>query len=276
MAGYDIVSSIVLYKNDPVVLQKAIHSFLRTSLRVRLYLLDNSPDQSLAVLAQGDPRIVYIFNGGNLGFGKAHNIALRLSMPGAKYHLVLNPDIRFEEGVLEKLFAFMEANPDAGQVMPKILYPDGRVQHLCKLLPSPLDLMFRRFFPWVPGVSRRNRRYELIDTGYNKVMNIPFLSGCLMLFRVSALREVGLFDDRFFMYTEDVDLTRRMHQRYMTLFYPDAVVYHDYARGSYKSLRLTLYNIQSAMIYFTKWGWIFDRERQRINRQVLEKYAQAR
>jgi GT2 family glycosyltransferase len=276
MVVYDIVSSIVLYKNNRDLLRNAINSFLRTNLRVKLYLVDNSPDQSLSDLASLDPRIEYIFNNANLGFGKAHNIAIRKSMEEAKYYLVLNPDISFEAGVLEKLFAFMEANPLAGQCMPRVLYPDGSIQRLVKLLPSPVDLLLRRFFPWFPGAEQRNRRYELVDSGYDKVMNIPFLSGCFMFFRMSALREIGFFDDRIFMYTEDLDLTRRMHQRHQTLFYPGAEVYHEYAKGSYKSLRLMWYNIHGAMIYFTKWGWIFDSERKRINRQVLEKYVPAR
>jgi GT2 family glycosyltransferase len=273
MAVYDIVSSIVLYKNNRDLLRSAIDSFLRTNLRVKLYLVDNSPDQSLSSLAGADPRIEYIFNNANLGFGKAHNIAIRRSISEAKYYLVLNPDIWFEAGVIEELFAFMESNHDVGQVMPKVLYPEGEIQRLCKLLPSPADLFLRRFFPWFPGAAERNRRYELIDSGYDKVMNIPYLSGCFMLFRISALRELGLFDERIFMYIEDADLTRRIHQRYKTLFYPKVVVYHHYQKGSYKSMKLMLYNVHGAFIYFMKWGWFFDKERKKINRQVLKAYV---
>jgi GT2 family glycosyltransferase len=273
MVVYDIAASIVLFKNNRNVLRDAIDSFLKTTLRVKLYLVDNSPDQSLSDLGAIDSRIEYIFNNANLGFGKAHNIAIRRSLPEAKYYAVLNPDIRFDAGVVEDLFAFMESNSDVGQVMPKVLYPSGEVQRLCKLLPTPADLFLRRFFPWFPGADVRNRRYELIDTGYDKVMNIPYLSGCFMFFRTSALSEVGLFDERIFMYIEDADLTRRMHERYKTLFYPGVVVYHNYEKGSYKSLKLMLYNVHGAFIYFTKWGWLFDSERKKINRQVLKAYV---
>lgn len=272
MVIYDIVSSIVLYKNDRELLRKAIHSFLQTNLRVKLYLLDNSPDQSLSDLGGLDPRIEYIFNDANLGFGKAHNIGIRLSMPEARYHLVLNPDIWFDAGVLDELFAFMEANLDVGQVMPKVLYPGGEIQRLCKLLPTPADLFLRRFFPWFPGAEDRNRRYELIDSGYDKVMNIPYLSGCFMLLRNTVLQEIGLFDERIFMYIEDADLTRRVYQRYKAIFYPRVFVYHHYQKGSYKNKKLMLYNIHGAFIYFTKWGWVFDRERKKINQQVLKAY----
>lgn len=97
-------------------------------------------------LSKLDNKIIYIFNNANLGFGKGHNIALRKSIEeNISYHLVLNPDVYFEEGVLEELYNFMEENQDVGLVMPKVLYSDGRLQHLCKLLPTPFDLFGRRF-----------------------------------------------------------------------------------------------------------------------------------
>jgi len=268
---FDITASIVLYKSNREILNKAVRSFLDTSLRVKIYLVDNSPTDALRTFPFDD-RIFYIFNSKNIGFGKAHNVAMRHGIRESAYHLVLNPDAYFNKGTLEDLFAYMEQHPDAGQIMPKILYPGGELQHLCKLLPAPADLFLRRFLPQFPGAAQRNRRYELIDSGYDKIMNIPNLSGCFMFFRTSALKEVGLFDERIFMYTEDLDLTRRMHMRYKTIFYPHVSVYHHYEKGSYKSFRLMLYNLHGALIYFTKWGWIFDRDRRRINDKVTATY----
>jgi len=268
---FDVTVSIVLYKSNLKLMEEVIASVYKTTLNFKLYLVDNSPDDALRVLKKDD-RCEYIYNAANLGFGKAHNIAIKRALEESRYHLVLNPDVYFGEGVLEGIFNYMEGHPDVGQIMPRIMYPDGETQHLCKLLPSPVDLFLRRFFPWFPGAEARNRRYELLDSGYNKIMNIPYLSGCFMFFRISALREVGLFDERIFMYIEDADLTRRMHQRYKTLYYPEVSIYHHYHKGSYKNVRLMLYNIHGAVIYFTKWGWIFDGERKQINRQVVKKY----
>jgi GT2 family glycosyltransferase len=190
----------------------------------------------------------------------------------SKYHLVLNPDIFFDAGVLEAIFNYMEGNTDVGQVMPKIIYPTGNVQHLCKLLPAPFDLFARRFFPWLPGAKSRNKKYELLDSGYNKVMNIPYLSGCFMFLRSSILPQIGYFDERIFMYIEDADLTRRIHYKYKTIFLPSVVVTHHYAKGSYKNFKLMLYNIHGAAVYFSKWGWLFDRDRKKINNAVLHAY----
>jgi GT2 family glycosyltransferase len=268
---YDLTISIVLYKPRVDVLRKTIESVRGTTLDYKLYLIDNSPTDESRVLAD-DAKTEYIFVGRNLGFGKAHNIAMERAVRESKYHLVLNPDIFFGASVLEELFEYMERTPDVGQVMPKILYPNGSTQYLCKLLPAPADLFLRRFFPWFPGAATRNRLYELRDTGYDKIMNIPYLSGCFMFFRSSALAKVGHFDDRIFMYIEDADITRRMHEHYKTIFYPFTVAYHHYTKGSYRNLKLMLYNIHGAWVYFTKWGWVLDPGRRAVNKRVVSAY----
>jgi hypothetical protein len=129
-----INASIVLYHNKKEQLLKAINSFLNTFLDVKLYLVDNSSNDDLKELCKLDDRIEYIFNNENLGYGTAHNIAMRKSIvDGVLYHLVLNPDIYFEQGVLEKLFSYMEKKKDIGNIIPQVRYPNGEVQYLCKL-----------------------------------------------------------------------------------------------------------------------------------------------
>lgn len=267
----DLTISIVLYKNNPEHVKAAITSALRNSLNLKLYLLDNSPTDALRSMSDL-PNVEYIFNNANLGFGKGHNSIMKKTIHESKYHLVLNPDVYFDAGVLDKLFQFMEHNATVGHVMPQILYPDGSVQHLCKLLPSPADLIMRRFLTWVPGAAERDRKYELRDSGYNKIMNVPFLSGCFMFLRCETLKEVGLFEDKIFMYVEDVDLSRRIHIRQQNIFLPDVQIYHHYHKGSYKSLKLLFYAIHGAFIYFNKWGWVFDRQRRDINRKAVNDY----
>jgi len=260
-------ASIVLYHNKKDQLIKAIKSFLDTDLKVKLYLVDNSTNDDLKELTQLDARIEYIFNNANLGYGRAHNIAIRKSIEdGVSYHLVLNPDVYFERGVLEKLYEYMEENKDIGNIMPKVLYPNGDIQYLCKLLPTPVDLIFRRFIPIKKWQEKRNERYELRWTGYDKIMNVPYLSGCFMFLRCSILEEVGLFDENIFMYLEDVDLNRRIHSTYKTIFFPKVDIFHEYTKGSYKSKKLLMEHIKSAIYYFNKWGWFFDKERKIINK----------
>src|SRR3979490_2753247 len=130
---FDITGSIVVYRTPPEYLREAIFSFLNTRLNVRLYVVDDSPDDRLRALCN-DARVEYLFNGRNIGFGAAHNLALKTSIHNASYHLVLNPDVYFDPGVLESLFAFAHSRPNIGLLMPKVLNPDGSIQHLCKRL----------------------------------------------------------------------------------------------------------------------------------------------
>ena len=266
---YDMIGSVVTYKNPLAQLQQAITSFLKTSLDVRLYVVDNSPDDRARALCN-DPRITYIFNGKNLGFGAAHNIALRQAMNQSAYHAILNPDIYFEPGVLETLIEFAQTRPDVGLIMPKILNPDGSIQYLCKRLPTPTDLILRRFLPaaFKPLVEHRLARYELRDQDYSRILSVPALSGCFMLISDAALSEVGAFDERYFMYLEDVDLCRRIHQTFKTIYFPEATVYHRNGKGSYRELRLLMHHVASAFLYFQKWGWYFDPEREEINERA--------
>ena len=267
----EISASIVLYHNKKEQLLKAIKSFLNTSLHVKLFLMDNSSNDGLKELQKLDERIKYIFNNANLGYGKAHNIAMRKSIEeNIPYHLVLNPDIYFEKGVLEKLYKYMESHKDVGNIMPKVLYPDGEVQYLCKLLPTPVDLIFRRFIPFKSLKEKINEKYELRFSGYDKIMNIPNLSGCFMFLRTAVLKDVGLFDENIFMYLEDTDLNRRIHSKYKTIFYPEVEIVHEYAKESYVNKKLLMYHIQSAIYYFNKWGWIFDKDRSKINLNTIK------
>jgi GT2 family glycosyltransferase len=210
-----------------------------------------------------------------MGFGAAHNLALKKALASSsEYHLVLNPDVYFKAEVISKLTDFMDANKDVGLVMPKVLYPDGRLQYLCRLLPSPTTLLMRRFlYPFKKVSSKINHRYEMHFSGYDQVMDVPFLSGCFMFLRVDSLRATGLFDENIFLYTEDIDLTRRLHRSYRTVFFPEATVYHHHVRESYRNYRVFVQHTVSAITYFNKWGWFQDSERKQINRNIILKLA---
>ena len=254
-----ITSCIVLYRNDIIMLREAITSFLNTELNVKLYLVDNSPTDELKILVT-DSRIEYIHNPSNPGFGASHNVAIKKALElGSDYHLVLNPDIYFEKGTLELLCEFMNENLEVGHVMPKVTYPNGEIQYLCKTNPTFFDLFARGFMPsFLKKVfQKRMERYEYKNQDYNEVLyNIPYLSGCFMFLRTSVLKEVGYFDDRIFMYLEDADLTRRFLEVSKTAYYPDAHVYHHFAKLTHKKVKFKWITVQSAFIYFNKWGWL--------------------
>ncbi|MBV5321114.1 MAG: glycosyltransferase [Sulfuricurvum sp.] len=265
-----INASIVLYNNPIFMIQKAIDSFLSTSYNVKLYLIDNSPTDILKILSSSDKRIVYIHNPSNPGFGAAHNLALNLSISqGVTYHLILNPDVYFDYGVLEKITEYMHVHEDVGLLMPKVLYPNGKTQYIARLLPTPWDLFARRFIPIKGYLNKLNRRYELTFFDYSSAVEIPFISGCFMFLRTNTIKETGGFDERFFMYLEDADLSRRIGTVSKTILYPDVSIYHEYQRGSHRSFKLLLIFIRSVFSYFNKYGWFFDPFRKNKNQQTL-------
>lgn len=266
---FDISASIVLYKNDVDELLRAISSFLNTDLNVRLFLIDNSPTNNLATIID-DPRVEYHYLSNNIGFGSAHNKAFNLVLNNSKYHIVLNPDIYFEKGVLESIYSFMESNEDVGLLMPRICYPDGENQYLCKLLPSPFDLILRKFLPFPSFVEKYTELYQLKNANYLTLMEVPSLSGCFMFLRTNIINKVGGFDERFFMYCEDLDFSRRINNQFKTVYYPNATVYHEFHRDSYKNKKLLWIHISSAIKYFNKWGWVIDQDRKNVNKRTIK------
>lgn len=259
--------SIVLYHTPVAELNNVLSVLLRVRDIHRIYVVDNS--EGPLHLPVEDERITYHFCGKNLGFGSGHNIAIRESIrEHVPYHLVMNSDIAFHPEDVEELLSYIESHADVACVMPGVQFPTGKPQRLCKLLPTPYDLLGRRFLP-ERLIRKRNARYELADTGYNRIMNVPALSGCFLLCRTDALERAGLFDERFFLYCEDLDLTRRLHREGKTIFYPNVTISHDFRRGSYRSPKLLWTHIRSACLYFDKYGWWRDAERDRINAQPL-------
>lgn len=269
MNPYQVSASIVAYENDPAELVTAIRSVLDSRLRVSCTVIDNSKSSSLreCVVEAG---ATYIHAGANLGFGAGHNFVLRPHLETSEFCLILNPDIESPPEVIDALYDFMRKHPEVGLVMPKILYPDGSEQHLCRRLPAPHDLITRRFLGRVGrGIFKKQlARYELSEIDRNKAWEVPCLSGCFMFARSSVLKDVGLFDERYFMYMEDFDLCRRIGRRAKAVFYPFISVKHGYAKGSYANAVLLRHHLRSAVRYFTKWGWYFDRDRRALNRAV--------
>lgn len=266
---YLFTASIVTYNNKPELINQAIESFLNTSLPVQLYISDNSETSELKESLLKDSRIQYEHNGANLGFGKAHNNIIDKVSELSKYHIILNPDIYYTNpNTLASIDNCFKEDSSVGAIMPKVVYPNGETQWVAKLLPTPVDLIARRFLPFLA-----NKQFDLSFTGYSTKMNIPFISGCFMAVRTSILKEIGGFDDRYFMYCEDIDLSRRIHKSHQTILLPTVEVIHHHAQESYKSKKLLKIHIKSAIKYFNKWGWLWDSERRKFNKATLQSIA---
>lgn len=254
-----ITVSIVLYKSEIRQLYKVIDSILNNSLDINLILVDNSPTPQLDI-SKDYPNIEYIFNPSNTGYGAGHNIAIKRSiMYNSEFHLVINPDVYFSSGNLEKILDFMIKNVNIGLLMPKVLYPDNSIQYLCKKSPSLITMFLRADI--FPGLKKyfvdKLNFFEYRDHDYNKIIfNVSYLSGCFMFMRTSEIKKVGLFDERFFLHFEDADLSRRFYLYSKTVYFPMSTVYHHHAALTHKSLKYKLITISSGFKYFYKWYFI--------------------
>ncbi|MBR4161862.1 MAG: glycosyltransferase [Bacteroidaceae bacterium] len=278
-----ITASIVTYNDHLLDIEAILRSIIASPIR-KVWIIDHSDkvftlreelqqymhrDEELRGHIQRGFQIEYLHED-NVGYGRGNNRAIRLAMEeGCQYHLVVNPDVWFSSNVIPTIWKYMEEHPDVGQIMPKVLFLDGSIQPLAKLLPTPTDMFCRMFLPECM-FYHRNKRYELAHSGYKSIMNVPCLSGCFMFLRTSTLHEVGLFDERYFMYAEDFDLTRRIHRKFKTLFFPSVAIYHKFSRGSHRSIRLFLAHTFSMVKYFNKFGWFYDSERRAFNKQILK------
>ena len=244
-----ITASIVLFNNDFEILKKTVNSFLNTSIKKKLYLIDNSNSNKLEAFFKS-PEIEYLFVGKNIGFGAAHNLVL--NKISSNFHLILNPDIVFSSGIISSLITALHENPIAAFVTPKVRYPSIKPQYICRKHPTLFDLLNRKL-----KFSKKqflNREYR--DRDLQKLFYPDFIHGCFMLFKTTDLKNLKGFDERFFLYMEDADICRRIDEiGKKKLYYPKVEIIHHHNRGSSKSIKLFIMHTSSAIKYFLKWGF---------------------
>jgi GT2 family glycosyltransferase len=261
--------SIVCRHEQAEQVERVLVSITTARPDLLVYLVDTSPNDALRALA-GRFGVRYLYLPGHPCTARAHNLALREAIvAGSIYHFVLDPGIRMPPEGIGKLLGYMEQHPDVGLLAPRVHDPDGSLQPLCRLLPHPLELLVRCFFPLLHRSSGRLARYELHGSGYTRVMDVPALSGCCLLMRLETVQRVGLFDERFTMDFEDADLSRRVGRVARTVFVPHVTVVREEGKVCYRDWRLFWRRLVSGARYFNKWGWLQDAERARVNARAL-------
>lgn len=261
-------ASIVVHKT-PVEELKISLKCLQDSPVNKIYVIDNSPDESLKETALTFPKVGYL-HVMNHGYGAGHNIGIKKSIEeGADYHLVMNSDISWPGDIITPLIQYLDTNKEVGIITPKTFYPNGELQYTCRLLPTPFDLLLRAFLP-ERLYAGRTSRYLLKHIDHNQPINSPYILGSFMMFRNDALSREGFFDERFFMYPEDIDITRRIHENWKTLYWPGVSIVHSHRRESKKNLRMFWIHFTNMVKYFNKWGWINDPKRKLFNKALLD------
>lgn len=268
---YKVTFSLVVYKQPIEELQTVIRSLLLYPPSKKIFVIDNSPTEVARTLTDMADCITYRHIPENIGFGRAHNLAIKDALElGCQYHFVVNPDIFFDTDIITPMIDYLDAQPEVGQMMPKILYPDGRTQFLPKLMPSPKALVQRKLKRLLPKKHEQwMQRFEMRGMSDEQVYEVGHVTGCFSVMTRQALEKVGLYDDRFFMYFEDTDMTRRINKHFRTVYFPRVAVYHGYGNGASHSSKLFFIFLSSLVKFFNKWGWFFDNERSRCNRKIL-------
>jgi GT2 family glycosyltransferase len=252
----DLSVSVVTYRT-PELLRRCLTALAaeRPSVEMEVFVVDNASDAETGALIRDEFGWIHLIrNPSNVGFGAAHNQALRQAH--GRYWIVLNSDAAPRSGALRTLLDFMDANPSVAVAGPRLRYPDGSVQPSRRRFPTPATLFLestqlQRFWP-DNGVLRR---YYVQDRSDDVVQDVDWLVGACLCVRGAAAAEVGLFDERFFMYSEELDWCRRFRARAWRVAYvPSAEVLHLEGGSSRADLVARDQRFQaSKLAYAAKW-----------------------
>lgn len=250
------ISIIIVNYNVKHFIEQCLHSVYRglKDIEAEVFVVDNnSVDGSVALIREKFPQVILVENKINAGFSKANNQAIRLSK--GKYVLLLNPDTVVQEDTFTRTLAFMEAHMDAGGLGVKMV--DGKGNFLPESkrgLPTP-EVAFYKIFglsKLFPG-SKRFGRYHLTYLDKNKTHAVDVLSGAFMLLRRTALDKVGLLDEDYFMYGEDIDLSYRIVLGgYKNYYFPETTIIHYKGESTKKSSINYVFVFYRAMIIFAR------------------------
>jgi GT2 family glycosyltransferase len=221
---------------------------------MEIIVVDNgSEDGSQEAVRTEFPSVKLIENEANLGFAKANNIGIRAAK--GRYVCVVNSDVRVMEGCIDALTDFMNLHPSVGLCGPQILWPDMSIQDSCRRFPSLWNnfcsgFKLDKLFPHSPVFSGEHMFYF----AHNEQMKVDSLAGCFLMIRRESLDRVGLFDERYFIYAEEVDLCKRFRNSiWEVVFYPDAkAVHHHAASSSRDPIRFALEQQRSILKYWRK------------------------
>ncbi len=261
-SDYDLGIVIVNY-NTRDLLRRCLETvFASEGVSFRLCVVDNaSTDGSAAMVARDFPQVHLIANEVNLGYPAANNQGLRAmgfergQRGEARYALLLNPDTELPPDALAKMTAFLDAHPEAGVAGPRLVRPDGSLDLACRrAFPSPEVSFYRltglsRLFPR----SRRFGRYNLTYLPEDETAEVDSVVGAYMQVRAAAIEQVGLLDESFFMYGEDLDWAFRIKAAgWKVYYYPEVTVLHVKRASSRRSGRAQVEFWRAMEIFYRK------------------------
>ena len=234
----------------------------------KLDILDNSElstisadsfNQHKQALEKLNVKVTFTHGHGNVGYGRAHNIPLKDLC--SDYHLILNPDVIISSTALHNALTKFRCDNRIKLLSPNASDCNGRKLFLCKRYPSVLSLAMRGFLPQSLKslFFKRLSHYEMQDLSeINSTTGIPLISGCFMLAETASLKSIGGFNEKFFLYFEDFDLSIRMSKLGEIVYAPDVKIIHAGGNAAGKGLWHIWKFILSGYHFFKAhdWRWI--------------------
>jgi GT2 family glycosyltransferase len=259
----DVSIVIVNYKTCGMVKQglKSLRA-ARLRLDYEVFVVDNGSNDGLpALVRERFPEVRLIALNKNIGFAAGNNLAIRKAK--GKYVFILNPDAMINPGSIEAMCSYMELHPDIGVLGPKLVRPDGGRQESAHRFPTPWIPIYRRTpLGRLPQARQALDRYVMRGEVADAPMEVDWMEGAALFVRRAAIEQVGMFDERFFVYFEDADWCRRFWlQGWKVVYYPLSEIIHYHRRESADALwfiapftnKVSRIHIKSAIRYFTKW-----------------------
>lgn len=257
------LSIIILNYKQKGLVKQCIKGIERSQIRLNYEVIvvdNNSGDHCLELINKEFPYVITIQSGANLGFAAGNNIGLNKA--NGKYVLILNPDIAITDNVIEVMHDFMEKNIKAGIAGPKLINPDGTIQYSCRRYPSwKMPICRRTIIGKLPFCRQELDDYLMKDWSHAENKTVDWLFGACLFIRKSCLDKVGSFDERFFMYFEDLDLCRRFWEKGFEVCYlADVQIVHYHQRLSAEKeglasifKKITRIHLTSGVKYFKKY-----------------------
>jgi len=272
-AAVSLSVSIVLFRTPPALLHTTMASLLQAVAcaraagalaEVSIALIDNDADPTLPDLmarwqaqATEPPIELQLCQGhGNVGYGRGHNRVLPELQ--SERHLILNPDVTLAPDCLLQGLQFLRAQPTVVAASPRIDPGDGSATHGCKRYPALFDLLLRGFAPAFVRqcLHRRLAHYAMADLPIDvPALDVPIISGCFMLFRTEVLQALGGFDEAYFLYFEDFDLSLRAHAFGPLAYVPGMHIVHPGGNSARKGLRHIGMFARSGLRFYRRHGW---------------------
>lgn len=251
------LSIVIISYNSKEFIKRCLNSLLNSgaNLEIETIVVDNgSQDGSVELLRADFAQVKLIQNEKNLGYPKACNRGIKEAK--GRYIFILNSDTELSNGSLHRMIEFMDGNPRCGILGPKLLDEDGKIQLSCRSFPSYSTAFFNRYSlltKYFPR-SKYADKYLMTNSRHNAIQEVDWVSGAAMVFSRACLDRIGIFDENFFIYCEDVDICRRAKNNGWQVFYYPKLCFTHFIGGTLKrtSFRSIFWHHKSIWHYYKK------------------------